>query len=85
MGSKYKLITSPLSQKISRGGMTIGVLIYRGENDEAWLLEVVDQEGGSTIWDKAFPTDHDAFFEALRTIASRGIDWFRRDTAPVPH
>ena len=85
MDSKYKLITSPLSQKISRDGITVGVLIYRGENDEAWLLEVVDQEGGSTIWDKAFPTDQDAFFELLRTIASRGIDCFRRDTAPVPH
>lgn len=48
MQEEYEIIDSPLSQMISRDGMTVEVLIYRGKDDSGWILEVVDQEGGST-------------------------------------
>ena len=54
MNDEYKIITSPLSQKITRDGTTIEVLIYRGEHEPAWILEVVDSAGGSTVWEDTF-------------------------------
>ena len=60
MNEGYWLADSPLSQKITRDGMTVEVLIYRSANDEGWILEVIDQENGATVWDHSFPTDQAA-------------------------
>ncbi len=46
--------------------MTVEVLIYRGKDDEGWMLEVVDQEGGSTVWEDWFSTEEEALAEALK-------------------
>ena len=73
MDDEYKIITSQLSQKITRDGTTIEVLIYRGEHEATWILEVVDSAGGSTVWEATFATDQDALNEVFRTIASEGI------------
>lgn len=81
MDDEYRIIYSPLSQKISRDGMTVDVQIYRGENDPVWVLEVIDQEGGSTVWDETFQTEQDALDEVFETIADEGIGCFLR--APV--
>jgi uncharacterized protein len=45
------------------------------------MLEVVDQDGGSTVWDDLFPTDEEALAEAMNTIATEGIGCFLRDPA----
>ena len=51
---------SPLCGDVSRGGITIRVEIYRlAGRGEAWSLEVVDQEGGSAVWDDLFATDQE--------------------------
>ena len=47
--------------------------IYRAENED-WILEVVDEQGNSTVWDDLFPTDQAALDEAMRTIDEQGID-----------
>lgn len=75
----YKIIRSRLSQKITREGTTLEVLIYRGEGDEAWILEVIDHEGGSTVWDETFLTEQNALNEVFQAIASGGISGFVRD------
>ena len=77
---EYELIDSALSQKITRDGMTIEVLIYRGSDDDGWSLEVVDHENGSTVWDHLFPTDQAALDEVLLTIEREGIASFLRDS-----
>jgi hypothetical protein len=41
-----------------------------------WSLEVVDQEGTSTVWDSNFPTDQDACREFYRILDSEGIRTF---------
>jgi uncharacterized protein len=79
MNDEYKIITSPLSQKITRDGTTIEVLIYRGEHEPAWILEVVDSAGGSTVWEDTFQTEQDALNEVFQTIASEGIGCFLLD------
>jgi uncharacterized protein len=64
---------SPLTQSVTREGKTVQVDIY--ENDQgAWILEVIDGHGNSTVWDDSFATDTDALAEALRTIDEEGIE-----------
>ena len=79
MDDDYKLINSPFSRKLTRGGVTIEVLIYRSEDDSGWRLEVVDPEGTSTVWDDTFATERDALDEVYRTIATEGIASFLRE------
>ena len=79
MENEYKIITSRLSRKFTRDGITIEILIYRVESDPVWQLEIVDAEGRSTVWEDLFETEQDALNEAFQTIASEGIASFRRD------
>jgi hypothetical protein len=85
MQEEYEIENSRLCQKVSRDGMTVEVLIYRGKEDPGWLLEVVDQEDGSTVWDDLFPTEEEALAEALNTIETEGIACFLRDSSDSLH
>ena len=77
MNDDYKLVFSTLSNRITRNGVTVDVQIYRGKDEEGWLLEVVvDHLGGSTVWDDRFPTDVQALQEAMATIEAEGIASF---------
>ena len=79
MDDEYRIINSPLSQTITSAETTIDVRIYRGEHEPAWILEVVDDAGGSTVWEETFRTEQDALKEVLRTIDDEGITCFLRD------
>jgi uncharacterized protein len=79
MDEKYKLIHSPLTRSLTRDGITIKIQIYHGADDAKWLLEVVDHEGGSTVWDETFETDKAALEEVLLTIENEGIETFLVD------
>ena len=68
MSTEPELIQSPLSQTITRDGHTLQVDIYRLEEEVDWLLEVVNEEGTSHVWDDRFATDQaalDAVHEAI--------------------
>ncbi len=60
MDEEYKIIHSPLERRITERGVSVEVMIYRGEGDAGWILEVVDHTGGSTVWDDAFASDQAA-------------------------
>jgi hypothetical protein len=79
MDDKFKIITSPLSRKFTWEGITVEILTYRGENDRAWALEVVDPGGAATVWEDNFATEQDALNEVYQTIATEGIGSFLRD------
>jgi uncharacterized protein len=67
------LIYSRHCQTVSRNGETVEVKIYSsGKND--WILEVVDEENNSTVWDDPFATDDEAFQEFQRTLEEEGIE-----------
>ena len=85
MEDEHRVITSSLSRKFTRDGITLEILIYRLEDDPAWQLEVVDPEGGSTVWEDLFATEQDALNEAFQTIASEGITSFLRDPDRTIH
>ena len=79
MDDEFEIIFSPLSRDFTRDGMTVTVNIFRGETDDGWLLEVVDQENASTVWDETFSTDAAALEEFLSTVEKEGIATFLRD------
>jgi hypothetical protein len=85
MDAEYKIITSPLSLKFTRDGMTIDIQIYRGEKDPVWVLEVIDSAGGSTVWDETFQIEQDALNEVFQTIARGGIGCFLQDQIQKLH
>lgn len=73
MSKEPELELSPLSQPISSGGRTINVQIYRLQGESAWVLEVEDEFGNSTVWDDTFATESAALVEAKKTILGEGI------------
>lgn len=79
----YVLIESPLSGKFTRDGVSVEVLIYRGEDEPSWILEVVDQANNSHVWDEQFPTDQlamKAFLDAVQTEGMKPFNpYYRRN------
>jgi len=72
--AEHDLVTSPLSQKFEKDGHVVKVEIYgSGKND--WILEVVDADANSTVWDGTFDTDELAFGEFQRSVEEEGIDF----------
>ena len=77
MDDDYEIVMSPLSRDVTQDGVTVKIFIYRSEHDDdEWILEVVDHEGASTVWDDPFPTDQAAMDEAMRAIEEEGIATF---------
>lgn len=75
--SDRELEHSPLSGLVTRDDITVEVQIYRfAGTADAWSLEVVDQEGGSTVWDERFFTDQAAHRAFLRAIEEDGMSQF---------
>ena len=71
------ILISGLSRKFSQDGVDFRIEIYRLEHDPNWTLEVVDEDGTSTVWDDLFQTDQEALDEALKTIQEEGPSAFR--------
>jgi len=76
MSAEPELIQSPLSQTITRDGHSLQVDIYRLEEEIDWLLEVVNEEGTSRVWDDRFATDQAALDAAHEAIDEEGIAAF---------
>ena len=68
-----ELVYSKHCQSVTGDGHTVKVEIYSsGKND--WILEVVDADNNSTVWDDPFDTDDEAFQEFERTLKEEGIE-----------
>ena len=80
-----KIITSPLSGKVTSHGITVDVIIVRLETANEWSLEVVAPEGTSTVWDELFRSDQDALAEFTRTLEDEGIVAMLRNDKVVLH
>jgi hypothetical protein len=71
-----ELENSALSGDFSGDGITIRLEIYRLVGDEGWVLEAVDHEGTSTVWEALFATDEAAYTEFCRTVEEEGMKSF---------
>jgi hypothetical protein len=78
------LVTSGLSQHVTRDGITVELCIYRLETEPGWTLEVVNSAGTSIVWDDVFPSDDAASEEFLRTVAEEGMASFLDSAKVVP-
>ena len=76
------IVFSGLSTANSECGLDLRIDIYRLEDNPTWSLEIIDDEGTSTVWDELFKTDQEALDEALKTIRDEGVSAFR-DTGNV--
>lgn len=83
--SAPEIIMSPLCREISEDGTKIQVDIYRGENETGWILEVIDEENASTIWDDPFDTDREALDAVLEVIEKDGIRSFLEGDSESMH
>jgi hypothetical protein len=70
-------IESPLSQYVTRNGVTVRVDIY-GDSNDRWILEIVDAENASHVWDEHFETDQQALDEALRALDEEPLEFLGR-------
>jgi hypothetical protein len=83
---KPEIEYSALCGSVARDGISVRVEIYRlAEGGEGWTLEVVDQEGASTVWDETFSHDKDAYAEFFRTLESDGIQSFAEQPPSRTH
>ena len=74
--SDPEIVMSPLCREIIKDGTRIQVDIYRGESETGWILEVIDEEDASTIWDEPFDTDQEALDTVIKVIELDGIRSF---------
>ncbi|HET9644846.1 MAG TPA: hypothetical protein VFP68_16165 [Burkholderiaceae bacterium] len=73
-------VMSPLSQPLSRNGMTVQVEIYRDEEGQ-WILEVVDEQNTSHVWDDHFGADHQALAAAIRALEEAPMEFVAEPTS----
>jgi len=78
------IVSSGLSRRVAIEGHTLQVDIYRLETDHSWSLEIVDEDGTSTVWEDLFPSDQAALDEALKAIEKEGLSGFRDPGNVVP-
>jgi hypothetical protein len=78
------LIISSLSRRFTWEGYGLKVEIYRLDDRPGWKLEVVNEEGTSTVWDEEFGTDRDADLAFRFTLAEQGVAAFLDDSNVVP-
>lgn len=76
MNQEPELIQSPLNQSISRDGHTLRVDIYRLEDEDTWLLEVVNEQGTSHVWEERFATDQEALSAVQEALNDEGVEAF---------
>ena len=69
------LIDSALNQTYTKNGKSVEIRIYRMPNT-AWILEVVDSFGNSTVFDDEFATDSDALSFVIDEIERDGIEGY---------
>ena len=83
--SDPEIVMSQLCREITGDGTKIQVDIYRGENESGWILEVIDEENTSTVWDDPFDTDQEALDAAMEVIEKDGIRSFLESDSGVTH
>ena len=78
------IVHSGLSRSVTIDSVTVDVQIYRLEHDAQWTLEVVNEEGTSTVWDSLFDTDDEAFAVFQLTVEEEGMGAFLDNDNVIP-
>jgi len=73
MSEECEVKYSPRCQTVERDAKSVEIMIYE-DGDGGWILEVVDENDNSTVWNEPFDSDQSALDEVLATIEADGID-----------
>ena len=84
MNDEYELIMSPLCQSITSEGIDVQIDIY-ADGDGGWILEVIDGDNNSIVWDEPFKSDKEALKEAVDTIKKEGISSLSKNSVSAIH
>lgn len=68
------IIESPLCQKLLVEGHPFEISIYRGVDEQEWILEIINAKGTSFIPDERFKTDKDALGAALTDFENEPLE-----------
>lgn len=72
MEEEFEPRESALSQSYSEGDLSVHIDIYE-DGEGGWLLEIVDENNNTTVWEDAFESDQAALDEALEALRDEGI------------
>jgi hypothetical protein len=78
------ILYSSLGRVVTIDGVTVDVKIYRLEHEPQWAMEVIDEEGTSTVWDALFDTDDEAYEAFQLTVAEEAMRAFLDDGNVIP-
>jgi hypothetical protein len=78
-----ELVSSKYSGPVTRQGITVQLAIYRLDGDLHWVLEVVNENGTSTVWDELFDTDSAAYDAFQSAVEEEGMSAFLDKTDGV--
>ena len=78
-----KLVSSSYAGPVTRQGVTVRLEIYRLDDDPQWVLEVVNENGTSTVWDELFDTDGAAYAAFQSTVEDEGMGAFLDEPSGV--
>jgi hypothetical protein len=70
--NEFEVNVSPLSEKITSGGLSFQVDIYEHE-DGGWVLELIDEKNTSIVWDEIFSADSEALIAAKKAILANAV------------
>jgi hypothetical protein len=78
------ILYSSLGRVLTIDGVTVDIKIYRLEHDPQWALEVINDQGTSTVWDALFDTDDEAYAAFQLTVDEEGMRAFIDDDNVIP-
>jgi hypothetical protein len=73
---------SPFCREYSAHGHTFSIEIYEGDPGR-WILEIVDPDNSSHVWDEQFDNDEAALKQAISDIEAGEIDGFGCESEKV--
>jgi len=79
-----KLVSSSYAGPVTRKGVTVRLEIYRLDDGLQWVLEVVNENGTSTVCDEMFDMDSAAYAAFQSTAKDEGMSAFLDKTSGVP-
>lgn len=79
-----KLIISNRSGVFLVDGVRLEVNIVRLNGEEEWTLEVVNEQGTSTVWDDPFENDAEAWAAFEEAVDQEGVGIFFPEAEAEP-
>jgi hypothetical protein len=78
MGKIVNYPESDIKKEIEKDGFKVTIEVYKGD-EGGWILEIVDEQWNSAVWDEIFPSANEALDAGIKAIEEEGIQSFIGD------